>query len=150
MVAVSSRVPPPGWKTMVALMLFGAVAMIVYWGIWFFGDRSILATQSTDAYSIFENAFPLADAWLGATSLLASIALIRQRPVGLLWTLLAASAAIYLGCMDVLYNLENGVYRGGDAGAVATEVAINVFSFGTGIYGIVFAWRGRAFLAQES
>jgi len=128
-------------------MLFGGIATIVYWVVWFFVDRSLLATLTTDAYFRFENAFPLADAWMAATSLLGAWALLRRRPSGLLWTLLASSASIYLGAMDVLFDLENGVYLLPDKGNVAVEMVINVLSFGIGLYGIAFAWRGRGYLA---
>lgn len=140
--------PPRGWKLAVGLMLFGGIATIVYWVIWFFVDRQLLATLQTDAYFRFENAFPLADGWMAAASLLGAVALIRRRPSGILWTLLAASASIYLGSMDVLFDLENGVYSLPDKGNVAVELIINLLSFGIGAYGIFFAWRGRAYLAS--
>ena len=55
----------------------------------------------------------------------------------------AGSAAIYLGCMDVLFNLEHDVYRGPDAAAIAIEAMINVFSLAVGGHLIAFAWRSR-------
>ena len=45
-------------------MLVGAIGLdIAYWSIWFI-DRDVLASEHRQAYYEFENAFPLADAWL--------------------------------------------------------------------------------------
>jgi hypothetical protein len=47
--------------------------------------------------------------------------------------------------MDVLFDLENGIYLApkGDWGAVATEVAINVYALGVGAWALWFGWRHR-------
>jgi len=129
-------------------MLFGAASIALYWCIWFFVDRSILASQTTDAYYIFENAFPAADVWLAGTSIAGAIGLLRSKGWGLFATTLASSSSIYLGCMDVLYNLQNGVYAMSDKGAVVTEIGINSLSFGIGIYCILFTWQNRASFAR--
>ncbi|WP_394840783.1 hypothetical protein LZC95_27375 [Pendulispora brunnea] len=136
------------WKFTAGLILFGALLIALYWIIWFFVDRSILASQTTDAYYIFENSFPAADAWLAGTSIVGAIGLLRRRAWGLFATTLASSSAIYLGCMDVLYNLQNGVYAMPDKGAVGAEMGINVLSFGIGIYCILFTWQNRASFAR--
>ena len=61
-------------------------------------------------------------------------ALRRRKASALFWLLVGGSASIYLGLMDVLFDLENGVYAApkGDVGAVVTEVAINLLSLGIG------------------
>ncbi|MFT4084456.1 MAG: hypothetical protein QM638_17905 [Nocardioides sp.] len=64
----------------IRVMLVVAILIdVAYWTIWF-TDRPVLASGTTDAYYQFENAFPLADAWLGLACLLALIALIDRRP----------------------------------------------------------------------
>jgi hypothetical protein len=65
-----------------------------------------------------------------------------------LWLLVGGSSAIYLGLIDVLFDLENGIYAAptGDWGAVATELFINVYSLGVGAWAIAFAWRRRDWL----
>jgi hypothetical protein len=71
--------------------------------------------------------------------------------LGAVALLLAGSASVYLAGMDVLFDLENGIYRQGDAGGVAVEVFINVGCFAGGIAIIAFAWRHRRyFLSLES
>ncbi|HEV7128475.1 MAG TPA: hypothetical protein VGN32_13675 [Ktedonobacterales bacterium] len=63
--------------------------------------------------------------------------------------MLAGGAGIYLGCMDVLFDLEHGIYlvpRGGDPTAVAIEVSINVLTFALGVIVVTYVWRQRAWL----
>ncbi len=53
--------------------------------------------------------------------------------------------------MDTLFDLENGIYLApkGDWGAVASEIAINLYSLGVGAWALYFGWQNRAwFMAQ--
>jgi len=93
-------------------------------------------------YLAFERAFPLADAWMAACSLLGAIGLWRRRPWGLLFGLLAASAQVFLACMDVLFNLNEGNYAIVST-AMAAEVLINVVLLVGAPLLIVFLWRRR-------
>ena len=121
------------------------VAMIVYWGIWFFVNREWLANSDAASYYVFENAFPAADGWLTIGCALAAWAIHKRKASALLWLLVTGSSSVYLGLMDVLFDLENGIYLApkGDWGAVATEVAINVYALGVGAWGLRFGWRHR-------
>lgn len=132
-----------GRRFMIGLLWFGSIATVAYWVIWFGVDRSWLATADTPAYYAFENAFPLSDAWMSVTGALAALALTRRRPDALLWMLLAGSATLFLGGMDVLFDLENGIYVHGDPGNVAVELFINVGCLAGGAAVIRFAWRHR-------
>lgn len=125
----------------VKVMLVGAVVIdVAYWTTWFI-DRSVLASQTTDAYYGFENAFPLADAWLGLTCVLALVALHRHSPTALLWLLAAGSAGMYLFGMDVLYDLENGIYGKGAGGLI--ELAINLTTLAFSVIALQWAWSRR-------
>jgi hypothetical protein len=134
---------PSGWRLAIALQLFAFAATALYWIIWFFINRAWLANQDTPAYYAFENAFPLADAWMALASLGGAITLYRRHATALLFMLLAGSASIYLGLLDVLFNLENGVYAAASGASLAVEVVINLLSFAIPIYIIAFAWRAR-------
>ena len=142
--SVSSR------RFMTGLLWFGAGATTAYWVIWFGIDRSWLATTDTREYYAYENAFPLADAWMAGTGALAALALQRRRASALLWMLLTGSATLYLASMDILFDLENGISVHGNAGNVAVEVLINLACLGGGIAVIVFAWRNRRHLTQDA
>lgn len=125
------------------LVLAAFVALVAYWTIWFFVNRSWLASLDTPSYYVFENAFPAADGWLAIGCVFGAWALYKRKASALFWLLAGGSASIYLGLMDVLFDLENGVYRVGDAGAVTTEIAINVYSLGVGAWALWFGWHNR-------
>jgi hypothetical protein len=134
-------------RFMVGLLWFAAAATLAYWVVWFGVDRSWLATAGTPTYYAFENAFPLADGWMAVTAALGAIALTRRRPSALLWMLCAGSASLYLAGMDILFDLENGIYRvHGNAGDVAVELFINAGCLIGGAAVVAYAWRHRRFL----
>jgi hypothetical protein len=135
---------PPYIGLTIGLALFGFLALVAFWVIWFFVDRSWLASQDTVPYYVFENAFPAADAWLAACCGLGAWALYKRKAIALLWLLTGGSASLYLGLMDVLFDVQNGIYAAhGNVGAVVTEVAINVSTFGIGAWSLYFGWQHR-------
>lgn len=133
----------PGRRFIIGLLWFGTVATAAYWIIWFGVDREWLATTHTTAYYAFENAFPLSDAWMAVTGALAALALHRHTASALLWMLLTGSASLYLAGMDILFDLENGIYTHGDPASVTVEGLINLLCLGGGAAVMVFAWRHR-------
>jgi len=148
--AVTEQDParPRGSGFIIGVLLFGVVATVAYWVVWFGIDRDILAAAHSEAYYAFENAFPLADAWMVLTGLLAAGALVRRRASALLFCVVAGTNSIYLGLMDVLFDLENDIYRSPDTGGVATEVAINVLTLVMGSVVVAWAWSRRRELAR--
>ncbi|MCU1589830.1 MAG: hypothetical protein JWP11_1086 [Frankiales bacterium] len=127
-----------------ALLLAGAL-VLAYWLIWYLGGRSLLASSTRPAYVEFENAFPLADAWLAGCAVLAAEALWRSRRTALLWLLTGGGAGVYLACMDVLYDLEHDIWTSGGGGAI--ELAINVVTLTASVATLRWGWRRRILLA---
>jgi hypothetical protein len=115
-------------RRLVEVMLVVAIALdLAYWSIWF-ANRDWIASEHNDAYYEFENAFPLADLWLGVACLLALVALRAGRPSALFWLVCAGSAGMYLSSMDFLYDVENGIFTKGGGGAFeAVIVALTLF-----------------------
>jgi hypothetical protein len=114
--------------------------LITYWVLWF-GPRDVVRRADTQAYVDFENAFPAADAWLGACVLLAVRAVRRRRPTALLWLLTGGGAGVYLFCMDVLYDLEHGSYATGAGGLI--ELGVNLLTLGFSAWFLRWAWLRR-------
>jgi hypothetical protein len=124
-------------------LLLGAAALTVaYWLLWFAGGRELLASDTSGAYYAFENAFPLADSWFVLCLVAAAVQLHRRRPTALLWLLAAGASALYLAGMDILYDLEHGIWFAGRAGGLV-ELAINVATVAVGIGLLVWTWRSR-------
>ena len=64
--------------------------------------------------------------------------------------LVAGSASVYLAGMDVLFDLENGIYRASNGIAnVGVELFINVGCLWGGLAIIAFAWRHRVALQSR-
>ncbi|HET8559331.1 MAG TPA: hypothetical protein VFL69_02320 [Marmoricola sp.] len=135
-------------RPLIPLLLVGAILVDgAYWAIWF-TQREWLASERTRAYYAFEGAFPLADAWLGIAALLALVTLLRRRPAALFWLVCAGSAGLYLFCMDVLYDVQHGIFRRGTAGALEALVVALTFAFSVTI--LVWSWRHRGQLLSPA
>lgn len=128
-------------RRVIQVLLVGAVLLdIAYWSVWF-TDRRLIASEQSRAYYEFENAFPLADAWLGAACLLAWIALLKRWPSALFWLLCAGSAGMYLFCMDLLYDLENDIFTSGSGGVVEAVIVALTLLFSVTV--LSWTWRHR-------
>lgn len=134
---------PKGVPLVAGILLFAAMMVVLYWVMFFSGSGAV---TNEDWYMIFERAFPAADAWLAITALLGCVGLLRRKPWGVLFTLLAGSASIFLGLMDVLFDLENRIYTYYFAlapGEVSTEIAINMLTLVLGPVLIWYVWTRR-------
>ena len=139
---------PRGGRFVLGVLVFGVLATCAYWLVWFGIDREILAAAHTESYYAFENAFPVADLWMVFTGVAASVALVRRRASALFWIIAAGAISIYLGLLDVLFDLENGIYGSADTGGVIVEIAINVLTLAFGALILIWAWRARRALMR--
>ena len=135
-------------RRLVIVMLVIAIALdVVYWSIWF-TQRDWIASEHRQAYYEFENAFPLADLWLGLACLFALVSLVQSRPMAHFWLTCAGAGGLYLFGMDFLYDVEHGIFVKGAGGVVeACIVAVTlVFS----LTALRYAWRITPRLPQSS
>ena len=122
-------------------MLVGAIVLdVAFWAVWF-TNRDWLASEHSRGYYEFENAFPLADLWLGIACLLALVTMRQRHPSALFWLLCAGSAGIYLFCIDLLYDVENGIFTRGSSGAI--EALIVVVTLGFSVTVLWWSWTHR-------
>jgi hypothetical protein len=132
------------WRARVAAWLLIAAALIAaYWLAWL-ADRSVVASDHSAQYIAFEQAFPLADAWLLGAAVTAAVQLWRRRPNASLWLILVGGSGVYLGALDILYDLQHGIYAKGGGGMI--ELAINLITVVSSIGVITFGWRSRGWL----
>jgi len=129
-------------SVLIGLNVFAAVATVLYWIAFFTMPEAIQTRPGDPVYLAFELAFPLADSWLVVAATLGAIGLWKMRDWGFLFTLLAGSAAIFLGLMDLLFDLENGIFVPLTFEAL-TELAIVVLLLSLGPFAIVATWRQR-------
>lgn len=130
-----------GAKRLIIGMLAAAIALdVAYWTLWFV-DRSLIASERRQAYYDFENAFPLADFWLGFACLAALVSLLKSWPSAFFWCICAGAAGLYLFGMDFLYDVEHGIFTRGGGGAFEAVIVALTLVFSLTV--LRFAWRQR-------
>jgi hypothetical protein len=128
-------------RTVLAMLVVAIALDVAYWAIWF-TQRDWIASEHTQAYDDFENAFPLADLWLGLACVLALVTLVRRRPSALLWLIAVGAAGLYLGAMDLLYDLEHGIFGKGGGGALEAVIVAATWVFSLTV--LRYSWTRRA------
>ena len=132
---------PRGAPAVTALLVLTAVGTATYWVGFFFGGDTLHAGEDA-VYLGFEHAFPAADAWMAGAAAATAVGLVRRRPWALAAGIAAGSALVFLGLIDVLFDLEHGMYARGST-AVAAELVINVYCLTVGPFLMVWFWRRR-------
>ncbi|MGE5140410.1 MAG: hypothetical protein ACM3JD_13165 [Rudaea sp.] len=139
----------------IVIALAVAVNILLYWVTWFAAPEFV-QSRSPGApdyliYVNFEQAFPLADGWLALAALVGAAGLWKMRDWGYVSALVASGAAIFLGLMDLLYDLEHAMFVPFTPEA-AIELVIVVSMLGLGALVIALLWRirGRFFRGQPS
>jgi len=120
------------------MLVVAVVIDVAYWALWF-TSRDVLASEHRAAYYEFEDAFPLADAWLGVACVLALVALRREHRRAPFWLTCAGAAGLYLFGMDLLYDLEHGIFASGAGGVVEAGIVATTLVFS--LTALRFAWR---------
>jgi len=97
-------------KIVIGIGIFVFITLTAYWVIWFTAPQFI-QSRTPDApdyaiYIAFEQAFPLADFYVAVAALIGAIGLFKMRPWGFLSMFLGSGGLIFLGLMDLLYDLE--------------------------------------------
>ncbi|MGN6605858.1 MAG: hypothetical protein ACTHMS_02445 [Jatrophihabitans sp.] len=139
--SVGGAPAPPRRGFVLGVLLGSVVVMMAYWTLWC-TDRAAVASNHRAAYVEFEDAFPAADAWLTWCLLAAWWTLRRSRPAAVLWLLAGGGGGVYLFGMDVLYDLEHGIWWRSGAGGVI-ELGINLLTLAVSVGLLAWTWRHR-------
>ena len=118
------------------LLLVTAVGIAAYW-VDFFWHGSVHVVEE-EWYIRFERAFPVADGFTGVCAAASGIGLLAGEEWGVALGLVAAGGLVFLGLMDVTFNVDNGLYRRlADSGAMRAELFVNVWTLGLGGFAAV-------------
>ena len=128
-------------RRVASALLAGAALLVLFWAVWLL-DRRLLASDTRPAYYEFETALALGDLWLAFCLVAGARALRARRATALLWLLAAGGSGAFLLGIDVLYNLQHGVWFASQRGL--TELLRNLATAaGTvGLFG--WTWPRRA------
>jgi lipopolysaccharide export LptBFGC system permease protein LptF len=139
--AHGTRITERGRRRVMGALLAAAALLAVSWAVWIV-DRSLLASDTRPAYYEFQAAFALADAWLAFCLVAAARALRARRATALLWLLAAGGAGGFLLCMNLLYNLQHGVWFASQRGLV--ELLRNLATAAGTVALLAWTWPRRA------
>lgn len=118
------------------LLLVTSVGTAAYWAD-FFWHGSVHVVEE-EWYIRFERSFPVADGFMAACAAAAGVGLLLGEEWGVALGLVAAGALVFLGLMDVTFNVDNGLYRRlGDSGPMRAELVVNVWCLGVGGFVLV-------------
>lgn len=134
----------------IGVLAFGFVALVAYWSVFY--TSGAVQARTDVVYLTFQKSFLLADAWLAVCCAVGAIGLWRRRAWGVLFGLFAASSSIFLGLMDVCFNLNEAMYQRG-GGAMWLETGINAanLTFGAVIAAVLWSRRhGLLFPASSA
>lgn len=127
--------------------LLGAtgIATAAFWILFFSGKIQATETEQDEA---FERAFPLADSWMIACALVSSKNLLKMNRKGFFSGAAAASALIFLGCMDILYSLENRKYIPLNRDR-AQMLLIHIWTVVLGSSTMALLWKNRKLFTSD-
>ena len=131
-------------------LLLTAIGTLLFWVTFFAdleGQRSGTLASRSAAWFAWELSFLLADLWMAVTAILGAVGLWRMRPAGLLFGLVSGGAMVFLGLMDALFFLENGLYLP-LTGEVTVELFIHGWTVAFGLAAIATTWNHRAALSH--
>ena len=127
-------------RLVLGALAFGAALDLAYWLLWVMA-RDTVASDTTQAYYDFEQAFPLADAWLFVCVVTGFVTVLRRSHTALFWLLAGGGAGVYLGCMDALHDIEHGIWGRGSSGAFELGIVVITFAFAVSL--LRWSWRRR-------
>ena len=117
--------------------LIGAVGIVGFWIYFFLVENK--NPDNSEVYLAFERSFPVPDLlWLTPILIVAAMGLIFGGWYGIFFTIAAGSALIFLGLLDISFNIQQGGYKKKISDAIMNFI-INGFCIALGISCLVFA-----------
>ncbi len=123
----------------IVLEVLAGVFTIIFWILFFFVPNSVQSSNER-CYMVFQRSFVAADLWMSIAFFLSAYYLYHHETAGILWGIVAGGTFVFLGLMDVLYNIENGMYKHINSG-MFFEILINLVSLIFGGYTIHYTWK---------
>lgn len=134
-------IPPKGTTTALSgrtltiarLQVATGVGLLLFWLAFF--TVGLAPANPPPGYFQFEHSFTVPDIILSVALIVAGLRGLRSGsdPTTQALSLVCAGALIFLGMLDVSFNLQNGMYTHGFVDAVLA-LAINVWCIGFGVF----------------
>jgi hypothetical protein len=82
------------------------------------------------------------DTYLSIVLTIGGIGLLRKKSYGDLFSLMGGASLIFLGLLDISFNIQHGIYLTGVAEGIM-NILINLLCFGGGIFLVLIIWKKR-------
>lgn len=105
-------------RTLASLAIATAVGIAAFWAAFF--TVGLAPDRPPECYLAFERSFPLPDGALALALLAAGVLVRRGAPPGRALALVASGGLVFLGLLDLSFNLQQGVYA-----SSTTDLAVN-------------------------
>ncbi len=126
--------------------IIGALLLIGFWIGWFLDILKSFepGDQLYDVYIAFESSFPIADAWIVILLLISAFGVLNDKSYGSFFAAAAGGAFVFLGLIDITFNLQQGVYQ-----YDLLAIVINLAALIGGIFLLAWFARYHFFMKQD-
>jgi len=115
-----------------------AIGIIVFW-VYFFRYENKNPEKGA-VYLGFERSFPPADlGWVTPTLLISALGLLLDQLFGIFFCIISGSALIFLGLLDISFNLQQGGYKGKRSNIIL-NLTINLICIIAGPLFLLYGW----------
>ncbi|MFX1535821.1 MAG: hypothetical protein ACFFDI_16525 [Promethearchaeota archaeon] len=120
--------------------IIGAVLVIGFWIGWFAGILKSFQPGDAfyDVYYAFESSFPLADAWIVVLLLISAYGILQEKYYGRFIAISAGGALVFLGLIDISFNLQQGIYLLDPSIGTFVEILVNLACVIGGLFLIIW------------
>ena len=106
------------------LMILTGAGILLFWIAFF--SVNLVPENAPACYLAFEHSFPPPDGLLALGLIAAGLLVLRGRPAGGRLSLVNAGGLLFLGVIDISFNLQNGIYGLG-LDELISMAAINIW-----------------------
>ena len=120
------------------LQIIIAIGIIGFWLYFFkFENKN---PERTAVYLGFERSFPVADlGWITPLLIISAVGLFLEEPFGIFFTVMSGSALVFLGLLDISFNLQQGGYKGKESDIIL-NLTINLICVIMGPLFLIYGW----------
>jgi len=120
------------------LQILLALGFIGFW-IYFFAVEN-RNPENTEVYLAFERSFPVPDLlWIMPCLIVSAIGILMNQPFGIFFTIISGSALIFLGLLDISFNIQNEGYKKSISDTIM-NLFINLICVILGPIFLIYAW----------
>jgi len=106
MMVVDGKIKVIGW-----LEIISGLGTLAFWLLFF--TVGLAPKEPPPCYFAYEFSFPVADVIMSVVLITAGILLMKGYVRGITYSLAGAGAFVFLGILDISFNLRNGIYSSG-------------------------------------